>query len=406
MQLPASPRPATSCVVEQPADRHAGDAELAEGTEVGEHEDAERAAHVEHTRRRADAGLVFHRDHPGAGADDAFGDWPTCRCVDGSTAVADRHVAAPGVVEPGVVALADDGTDHVVDADGGHGLEHGVDHGVEDLPTDGVPVSMIGVSRKPSSPMEIAPVSSPTPLSTATPAAGGWWNTSVTGAGRIAVTPVRATGSSDQHVTWPTSTPGTSVIALCGPVGGSPNVSPRSRARALGAGGPIRRMVGDGDDRDAGGVDGAPSRARAEGGYWLGVRLSGDEEPDAVTSSPSGYGRPAQPRRAGEHGLEPVLAVHDAAFVDFLARAWPAWVAEGHLEDPGQPQVVPYLFATAGFAARLDPRRRPATIRAEAALYAMDTMTLISEGTFAAACAAADCAVTAADLVLAGDPAA
>ena len=36
----------------------------------------------------------------------------------------------------------------------------------------------------------------------------------------------------------------------------------------------------------------------------------------------------------------------------------------------------------------------------------MDTMTLISEGTFAAACAAADCAVTAADLVLDGAPAA
>ena len=49
--------------------------------------------------------------------------------------------------------------------------------------------------------MEIEPVSSPTPLSTATPAAGGRANTSSSGHGRIAVTPVRAIGSRDQHVT-------------------------------------------------------------------------------------------------------------------------------------------------------------------------------------------------------------
>ena len=68
------------------------------------------------------------------------------------------------------------------------------------------------------------------------------------------------------------------------------------------------------------------------------------------------------------------------------AARYPAWVAEGHLDDPGQPHVVPYLFALAGFAARHRRDRRPATIRAELGLYAMDTMSLISEGTFDAAC--------------------
>ena len=157
--------------------------------------------------------------------------------------------------------------------------------------------------------------------------------------------------------------------------------------------------------RHAGRVDGAPPRPRADGGYWLGVRLPGDEEPergDVLAEQLAAAG--VELVEPGEHGLDPILAVHDADFVDFLSRAWPAWVAEGHLEDPGQPEVVPYLFATAGYAARHRKDRRPATIRAEAGLYAMDTMSLISEGTFAAACAAADGAVTAADLVAAGLP--
>jgi acetoin utilization deacetylase AcuC-like enzyme len=143
------------------------------------------------------------------------------------------------------------------------------------------------------------------------------------------------------------------------------------------------------------------------GGYWLGVRLPGDEEPergdvlrDQLAAAGATIVEPA------EGGLEPVLAVHDPAFVDFLSRAHAAWVAEGHLDDPGQPEVVPYLFATGPFAARRRGDRRPATIRAEAGLYAMDTMSLISAGTYDAAMAAVHCAVTAADLVVDGAPAA
>jgi len=98
--------------------------------------------------------------------------------------------------------------------------------------------------------------------------------------------------------------------------------------------------------------------------------------------------------------------VHDAAFVDCLRRAYPSWVAEGHLEDPGQPQVVPYLFALPGFVARYRPEHRPVTIRAELGLYATDTLTLMSEGTFDAACAAVHAAVHAAALVMDGERAA
>ena len=139
------------------------------------------------------------------------------------------------------------------------------------------------------------------------------------------------------------------------------------------------------------------------GGYWLGVRLPGDEEPvrgDTLRDQLVAAG--ATVVDAPDLGLDPVLAVHDAAFVDCLRRAYPEWVAAGHLDEPGQPQVVPYLFAMPRFAARARADRPPASIRAEIGLYATDTLTLLSEGTFAAACAAVHASVHAAQLVLDG----
>jgi acetoin utilization deacetylase AcuC-like enzyme len=144
-----------------------------------------------------------------------------------------------------------------------------------------------------------------------------------------------------------------------------------------------------------------------DGGYWLGIRIAGDEEPERGDVLRDGL--LAAGRRIVEPpdlGLDPILAVHDADFVDCLRRAHSEWVAAGHDIEPGQAHVVPYVFAMPGFAARHRSDRRPATIRAEIGLYATDTMTLISAGTFDAACSAVHCSVTAADLVLAGEPAA
>jgi acetoin utilization deacetylase AcuC-like enzyme len=143
------------------------------------------------------------------------------------------------------------------------------------------------------------------------------------------------------------------------------------------------------------------------GGYWLGVRETGDEEPergDLLRDGLAAIG--AHVVEPPDLGLDPVMAVHEADFVDFMSRAYPAWVAEGHLTDPGQPHVVGYLFAHPGYAARHRPGRRPATIRAELGLYAMDTMTLMSEGTFDAACGAVHAVAHAADLVVDGASAA
>jgi acetoin utilization deacetylase AcuC-like enzyme len=131
-------------------------------------------------------------------------------------------------------------------------------------------------------------------------------------------------------------------------------------------------------------------RHATNGGYWLGVREAGDEEPergDLLRDGLAALG--AAIVDPPDLGPAPIEAVHDPAFVAFMSRAHRDWVAAGHPDDPGQPYVVPYLFALPGFAARHRSGRRPATIRAEVGLYAMDTMTLIGAGTYDAAASAA-----------------
>jgi acetoin utilization deacetylase AcuC-like enzyme len=131
------------------------------------------------------------------------------------------------------------------------------------------------------------------------------------------------------------------------------------------------------------------------GGVWLGVEQKPDETPARgdLLRPPGATVHPAT-----DHGDEPVLAVHDADYVDFLRRAHADWVAAGHDRDPGQPDVVPYFFDRSG--------RRPTAIRAEVGHWLQDTMTPIGAGTYEAARVAVDAALTAADLVASGAPAA
>jgi acetoin utilization deacetylase AcuC-like enzyme len=85
-------------------------------------------------------------------------------------------------------------------------------------------------------------------------------------------------------------------------------------------------------------------------------------------------------------GLAPVLKVHDPAFVDFLQSAWTEWVATGN-----QGEAIPDCWP-----ARRMSQRCPAGITGKLGYYAMAGETSISEGTWEAARAAADVAVTAA----------
>jgi acetoin utilization deacetylase AcuC-like enzyme len=101
---------------------------------------------------------------------------------------------------------------------------------------------------------------------------------------------------------------------------------------------------------------------------------------------------------AEPHSDEALLAVHNEELLAYLASAWDEW----HSAELPQEQVVPYVFAHRELGAR-----RPATaVWARPGWFAYDTMTLVGPGTWEAARAGADAALTAVDLVLAGEPAA
>jgi len=114
----------------------------------------------------------------------------------------------------------------------------------------------------------------------------------------------------------------------------------------------------------------------------------------AIRDAVSAKGSPLV--EAVPQGDDSILRVHDAALVEYLRGAWQEWEQAGLPEDPGQDRVVPYFFAPAA-------RREPVAAWARPGLFAYDTMTLIGPGTWEAARAAADAALTAVDLLLAGD---
>ena len=97
--------------------------------------------------------------------------------------------------------------------------------------------------------------------------------------------------------------------------------------------------------------------------------------------------------------------MHDVGLVDFLRTAWADWDDAGLPGDPGQPDVVGYIFPTPGLLGGLEPRV-PTALSARTGAWCFDTMTVVAQGTWEAARAAADAALTAADLVLGGTSAA
>ena len=141
-------------------------------------------------------------------------------------------------------------------------------------------------------------------------------------------------------------------------------------------------------------------------GIWIGVRIPADELParaEAIRSALTEVGAPVVP--AEPHSDDALHAVHDRELVSFLESAWATWKAAGLPEDPGQKGVVGYIFPHTGFLAGL-PLREPVATAARTGAYCYDTMTLVGPGTWEAARAAVDAALTAADLVLAGERAA
>jgi acetoin utilization deacetylase AcuC-like enzyme len=141
-------------------------------------------------------------------------------------------------------------------------------------------------------------------------------------------------------------------------------------------------------------------RHEPEAEVWVGMRTPATEVPARAVATP----RP--PRQAGArevaataHDDRALLAVHDPALVEFLRTAWDEWAAASLPSD----RVVPYVFARPELTGGREPAP-PAAVWARPGLFAYDTMTLIGPGTWEAARAAVDVALTAVDLVAAGEP--
>ena len=94
-----------------------------------------------------------------------------------------------------------------------------------------------------------------------------------------------------------------------------------------------------------------------------------------------------------DFGLSPVRAVHDKGYIDFLGSAWTEWLDS----NPKDPSVL--LPAT--FALRRQPQK-PTSLLGRAGYYMMDLSACLVEGTYSAALASANCALSAAEAVANG----
>jgi acetoin utilization deacetylase AcuC-like enzyme len=95
-------------------------------------------------------------------------------------------------------------------------------------------------------------------------------------------------------------------------------------------------------------------------------------------------------------GAEPLLRVHDAQYLDFLKLAWSEWSAAGN-----RGEAIPDCWP-----ARRMSQRRPTSIAGKLGYYAMAGETSISQGTWEAARAAANVALTGAQQLKSGASAA
>src|SRR5436305_7357833 len=133
---------------------------------------------------------------------------------------------------------------------------------------------------------------------------------------------------------------------------------------------------------------------------WVGTRTPATEVPArALAIREALLDAGARELASVAHDDSALLAVHDHALVEFLRTAWEDWAAADLPSD----QVVPYVFARSELTGGREPAT-PAAVWARPGLFAYDTMTLIGPGTWEAARAAVDVALTAVDLVAGGAP--
>lgn len=98
----------------------------------------------------------------------------------------------------------------------------------------------------------------------------------------------------------------------------------------------------------------------------------------------------------GAYPLDPIRAVHDGKYLRYLEDVYAAWVGRG----VSRKGVVPHAFALRTMAGR------PEDVMAQVGYYCFDAQTPIVRGTYEAALWSAYCALTGADMLLAGETAA
>ncbi|MBO3744919.1 histone deacetylase family protein [Streptosporangiaceae bacterium NEAU-GS5] len=142
-----------------------------------------------------------------------------------------------------------------------------------------------------------------------------------------------------------------------------------------------------------------------EAEIWVGVRTPGTEVAERVPAIREALlGATSEVRliEAMPYDDRVLRTVHDPGLIAHLRTVWEEWAAAGFPDDYGQDRVVPYVFPTEAMLGGL-PAHRPAAVHGRAGLYAYDTMTLVGPGTWPAARASVDAALTAAGSVASGE---
>ncbi len=93
-----------------------------------------------------------------------------------------------------------------------------------------------------------------------------------------------------------------------------------------------------------------------------------------------------------EYGLDPITRIHDAEFVEFLQQAWTLWQAEGF-----KGEALPTCWP-----ARRMSNKKPEFIEGQLGYYALAAETSLTDGTWDAAYASAQVALTGAEDIMAG----
>jgi len=94
-----------------------------------------------------------------------------------------------------------------------------------------------------------------------------------------------------------------------------------------------------------------------------------------------------------DFGLKPLLAVHDAGYLDFLRSAHAEWLLTAPEAEYEKTALLPAAFPPAGW------RRKPSSLLGRAGYYMMDLSAPIVAGTYPAALASANCALSAASVL-------